>query len=109
MILFCNCGYSDIIDSKCKAQILNELAGADVDFEVVQDLCELAAKKDPRLKRWANKESLTIVACYPRTIKWLFHFADARLDLGKTDFINMRTCSAEQVQTSLFCRCTSLY
>ncbi len=101
MILFCNCGYSDIVDSKCKAQILNELARADVDFEVVQDLCELAAKKDPKLKCWGQGDSLTIVACYPRTIKWLFNAGGVELNTEKTQFFNMRTSAAEQILSAL--------
>jgi len=64
MILFCNCGYSDIIDHTIRAEVLKKLATTNLDFEAVQDLCESAAKKDPELKRWAQSRSLTIVACY---------------------------------------------
>ena len=102
MILFCNCGYSDIIDSDIKADILNNLATAKLDFEVVQDLCELASKKDPRLKGWAQADSLTIIACYPRTVKWLFNSVDAAMDIEKTKFFNMRTGNAQQISSSLF-------
>ena len=102
MILFCNCGYSDIIDHAIKAKILNKLASTKLNFEAVQDLCELAAKKDPKLKCWAQADSLAIVACYPRTVKWLFNFADAALDPEKTQFLNMRTSTAQQILSSLF-------
>ena len=68
-VLFCNCGYSDIIEPHLKAQILNALATAKVEFEVVQDLCELAAQKDLRLKCWADADSIRIVACYSRAVK----------------------------------------
>ena len=102
MILFCNCGYSDIIAPGLKDQILNALESTELDFEVVQDLCELSAKKDPRLKRWTQANSLTIVACYPRTIKWLFNSADAALDPVKTQILNMKTSTAEQILSSLF-------
>jgi len=102
MILFCNCGHSDIIDHAVKAEILNKLATTKLDFEAVQDLCELAAKKDPKLKRWAQADSLTIVACYQRTVKWLFNSAGAALETEKTKFLNMRTNTAEQILSSLF-------
>lgn len=101
MILFCNCGYSEIIDHSIRADILDKLADTGCDFEVVQDLCELAAKKDPKFKRWAQADSLTIVACYPRTLKWLFSLADAELDTEKTQFLNMRTSTAEEILASL--------
>ena len=102
MILFCNCGYSDIIGHAVRAKILNQLATTKLNFEAVQDLCELAAKKDPKLKCWAQADSLTIVACYPRTVKWLFNAADAPLDPKKTQFLNMRTGTAQQIISSLF-------
>ena len=101
MILFCNCGYSDIIDHTIRAEILKKLATTNVDFEAVQDLCELAAKRDPRLKRWAQSGSLTIVACYRRTVKWLFDSANAALDPEKTKFLNMRTDTAGEIISSL--------
>jgi len=100
-VIFCNCGYSSIIDSNLKTQVLNALEAAGVDFEAVQDLCEMAAKKNPKLKDWAQAESINIVACYSRAIKWLFNAADAPLDLDKTQFHNMRTCSAEEIILSL--------
>ena len=102
MLLFCNCGYSDIIDSELKDHILNKLVTTKLDFEVVQDLCGLSAKKDTKLKSWRQAESLTIVACYRRTLKWLFNYADAALDPEKTQFLNMRTSSAEEILSSLF-------
>ena len=102
MILFCNCGYSDIIDHAIRAEILDKLAATKLNFEVVQDLCELAAKKDPRLKRWAKTDSLVIVACYQRAIKWLFNAAGAELNPERTQFFNMRTNTAEQIISSLF-------
>jgi len=46
-VIFCNCGYSNIIDGSLKAQVLNALQAAAVDFEAVQDLCEMAAGKNP--------------------------------------------------------------
>ena len=103
-ILFCNCGYSDVIDSGLRCRILNSLVAAKVDFDVVQDLCELAAHKDPKMKRWAEAESITIVACYSRTVKWLFNAADASLNLDKSRFLNMRTSAAEEILSSLFGR-----
>ena len=102
MILFCNCGYSDIIAAELKDQILNTLATAKEEFEAVRDLCELSAKKDPKLKCWSEADSLTIIACYPRTVKWLFNSAGVALDPEKTQFLNMRTSTAEQILASLF-------
>jgi len=96
-ILFCNCGYSNIIGDDVKAQILNALAAGPVEFEVLQDLCELAAKKDAKLKRWAKEDAIKIIACYPRAVKWLFYTAGAPLKGKKVEFLNMRTSSAKEI------------
>jgi NAD-dependent dihydropyrimidine dehydrogenase PreA subunit len=100
-VIFCNCGYSNIIDSNLKIQVLNALEASAVDFEAVQDLCEMAAGKNPKLKSWAQAESINIVACYSRAVKWLFNAAGAPLDPDKTKFHNMRTCTAEEIILSL--------
>ncbi len=100
-VIFCNCGYSNIIDSNLKAQVLNALDPAALDFEAVQDLCGMAAGKNPKLKCWAQAESINIVACYSRAVKWLFNAADAPLDPDKTQFHNMRTCTPEEIILSL--------
>jgi len=64
-------------------------------------LCGLCAERDPRLKEWAAAESLRIVACYPRAIKWLFAAGGAPLAEEGVEFINMRTGKAEDMVASL--------
>ena len=100
-ILFCNCGYSDIIDGNLKAKVLGALAASSVEFESVQDLCELAGKKNPKLKCWAELESIKIAACYGRAVRWLFNAAGAPLKEDGVEFLNMRTSSAEEIIESL--------
>jgi NAD-dependent dihydropyrimidine dehydrogenase PreA subunit len=65
--------------------------------EVVSDLCGLAANRDPRLKAWADGAPLTIVACFPRAVRWLFHAAGAPLPDGQARILNMRTQSPEEI------------
>ena len=100
-VLFCNCGYSDIIDGNLKAKVLNALTSAGVEFEAVQDLCELAAKKSPKLKCWSEADSIKIAACYGRAVKWLFNVAGAPLKEGGVEFLNMRISTAEEIIDSL--------
>ncbi len=96
-IIFCNCGYSDIIDGDVKALVL-KAAG---ELEVVQDLCELSAKKDSKLKEWAQAGTLCIIACHGRAVRCLFEAAGAQLDVEKTKFLNMRTQTAEEIISQL--------
>jgi len=81
-ILFCNCAHYDIIPAATRERVLHALTSACREapqIEVVGDLCGLAANRDPRLKSWVEQASLTIVACFPRTIRWLFHAAGVPL------------------------------
>lgn len=49
---------------------------------VVDDLCRLAAKNDPRLREWAQDSDLTIVACRKRTLQGLFDWCGVKLPFG---------------------------
>ena len=70
-------------------------------MEAVADLCGMAADRHPRLRHWAQAEPLSIVACFPRAIRWLFEAAGAPLDLGRTRLFNMRTQSPEEIAREL--------
>jgi len=100
LILYCNCGYYDLVAGEVKARILSGLAQTDVQFEAVQDLCELAVRKDPRFKRWTETDGLKIIACFPRAVKWLFHAAGATLG-EDVEFLNLRSEDVEKIIASL--------
>jgi len=100
-ILYCHCAHARVLPPEVKAEVLERLAGADVEFEAVPDLCEMAARGDERLRELAADPSLKIAACYPRAVKWLFAAAGADLPNAETRVLNMRTQSAEEVATGL--------
>ena len=80
--------------------MLENLAGCGRSFEAVSDLCEFAAHRDPRLaelKARAEKEGLTIVACYPRVVKGLFKQSGNELPEEGVSFLNMRSQTAEEI------------
>lgn len=89
-ILYCNCTYAQVIDPAVKAAVLRKLCDSGQSFEAVADLCEMAARQDPALKRLAGGETVKIAACFPRAVKWLFASAGAPLDPARTEVINMR-------------------
>ncbi len=68
---------------------------------MVADLCGLAAGRDPRLQTWAQASSLTVIACFPRAIRWLFHAAGVSLWEERTQFLNMRVQSAQEILDGL--------
>jgi hypothetical protein len=101
-ILYCHCAYAKVVPPETKAAVLDGLANADVEFEAVPDLCEMAARRDPCLRELAAGDApVRIAACYPRAVKWLFASAGVNMDAAKTVILNMRTESSEQVLKGL--------
>ena len=96
-ILYCHCAYARVVPPETKAAVLEGLARADVEFDAVPDLCEMAARRDPRLTDLAANAPLRIAACYPRAVKWLFASAGVNVDGEKAVIFNMRTDTAERV------------
>ena len=100
-ILYCHCAYARVVPSETKTAVLEGLASAGVEFDAVPDLCEMAARCDPRLAELATDSPLRVAACYPRAVKWLFASSGVNLDECKAAVYNMRTDSSEQVLQGL--------
>ena len=100
-ILYCHCTYAKIIPPEVKAEVLRRLSASGVAFDAVPDLCDMAARKDPALKRLAESGPVRIAACYPRAVKWLFHGAGIPLPTEGVEVLNMRDQSAEEVADAL--------
>ena len=89
-ILYCHCAYAKVVPADVKAAVLDRLSRADVEFDAVPDLCEMAAARDPRLRALAGEGPLSVAACYPRAVKWLFASAGAPLPEHNVRIWNMR-------------------
>jgi len=99
-ILYCRCAYAQVVPPAVKDAVLDGLAAADRGFEMVPDLCEMAARRDPHLVELARGGgTLRIAACWPRAVQGLFTLADAPLPKQGVEILNMRTDSAEAVLT----------
>ena len=100
-ILYCRCAYAKIIPPEVKDEVLAKLSASGVGFEAVADLCEMSARRDPALARLAGSGTITIAACYPRAVKWLFHAAGTPLPDDGVEILNMREQSANEVVSQL--------
>jgi hypothetical protein len=100
-VLYCRCAYAQVVPRAVKDRVLDTLAGSGVSFEAVPDLCEMSARRDPRLPELAACSGLRIAACYPRAVKWLFAAAGAPLPNEGVEVRNMRVETAEEVTTAL--------
>lgn len=100
-VVFCQCAYSDVIDDAVRRPVLAALERADVELAAVPDLCALASRCDPRLAEWAADPETRIIACYPRTVAWLFHWAGTPLADAEARVLNMRTMDAGAILAEL--------
>ena len=80
--------------------MLRALTDSAVDFDAVADLCEMSARKDAALAALAGGGDLTIAACYPRAVKWLFSAAGAPLS-EDVRILNMRAQTAAEVASGM--------
>lgn len=86
-IFYCDCAYRELPFSRAYPEVLARLGASGCDLLVVADICRMAAHRDPRLKKVA-REKWQIAACYPRAVRWLFHFAGE--ELGDVEIFNLR-------------------
>lgn len=100
-ILYCHCQYAQVVPKEVKEAVLKKLCESGVAFEAVADLCEMAARRDPALQRLAAEGAVKIAACFPRAVKGLFHQANADLAADRTEVLNMRTLTADDVIAAL--------
>jgi hypothetical protein len=90
-----------VVPPDVKQHVLRALTEADIDFDCVPDLCELSARLDPALKQIADGGPVTIAACYPRAVRWLFHAGGAALPSEGVRVLNMRTEPGETIAREL--------
>lgn len=100
-ILYCHCAYAKVVPPEVKTAVLSGLSEANVEFDSVPDLCEMAARGDTRLRELAAGEPLRIAACYPRAVRWLFASAGAELSEHTARVWNMRVETAAVVVDGL--------
>ena len=103
-LVYCRCTYARVVPRKVKDGVLEALADAGADFDAVPDLCEMSARKDPRLAEIAGGKDVTIAACYPRAVRWLFSSAGTPLDKERVTILNMREATAETVAAAMLDR-----
>src|SRR5712671_943038 len=96
-ILYCHCQYAQVVPKDVKDAVLRRLCESGAAFDAVADLCEMAARRDPALQQLAASGAVKIAACFPRAVKGLFHQCNADLAPDKTEVLNMRTLTAEEI------------
>jgi NAD-dependent dihydropyrimidine dehydrogenase PreA subunit len=99
-ILFCECAETSALSAQATQDVRLALAEAGLCYDAVRDLCGLAAAKDPLLAEVANASCLTIAACHPRAVRWLFAAGGASLPEEGVTYLDMREdIPAESLQS----------
>lgn len=104
-ILYCHCAFARVVPANVKNAVLERLASSSAEFEAVPDLCEMSARRDPRLAELAPTDSLRVAACFPRAVRGLFEAAGTPL-APSVQILNMRVDSAETVADELLAGCS---
>ena len=92
-ILYCRCAYAQVVPEETKNAVLQRLCESGQPFTAVSDLCEMSARRDPRLQELAKESGWKIAACHERAVRWLFHAAEAPLE--QAEIVNLRELDAE--------------
>lgn len=92
-LLYCRCAYAQVVPQETKDAVLRHLSEGGAAFDSVADLCEMSARRDPRLQTIAAGGPLKIAACHRRAVQWLFHSAEAPLNGENVEIVNMRALS----------------
>jgi len=101
-VLYCNCSFKELITKDRRREARHAVERSAADVVAVADLCQLAARRDPLLAQLAATPNLTICACYPRAIRWLFHAAGTPLP-ADVAFVNLRSDTDIDLSTLLPC------
>jgi hypothetical protein len=96
-ILYCHCQYAQVVPKEVKETVLRRLCESGVAFDAVADLCEMSARRDPALQQLAANGAVKIAACFPRAVKGLFQQCNADLAADRTEVLNMRTLTADEI------------
>jgi hypothetical protein len=99
-ILYCHCAFAQVVPADTKAAVLEQLSASGASFDAVPDLCEMAARRDAALAEIAADGQGTIVACYPRAVRWLFTGAGLTLP-ESVRVLNMREAPVPEIVSAL--------
>lgn len=91
-LIYCNCG-ANIISSQVVEDLEQEISGRGLDSIKLSDLCGLCANQKEEVKNiFSGEDEITVLACYPRSVRLLLNFA------GVTDTSNIKVVNLREAQ-----------
>ena len=101
MILYCKCAGSDFVTTGAKEKISIFLEESDLEYAEVADFCDLVANSAALIKEQISSSSLSVIACYPRTIEWLLHASGICAKELNLTYYNMREQKPDDILSFL--------
>jgi len=99
LILLCRCSRGELSLTHAQERMARALEAAQLPFQAVDDLCGLAARKDPVLREVLASHPVSVLACHSRAVKWLLRAGGA--DANRTTLFNSRQEAAEPIVARL--------
>lgn len=97
-IVVCRCDDGGIGPHPARQVVLDGLRERGIAFSEVGDLCRLAAERDASLLALAAEtETLTVVACHPRAVRWLMAAAGINADEARLHILDLHTMPAADI------------
>jgi len=97
MILFCKCESSDLVSVNARIKISYFLEKSCLEYIEVTDFCNKIALSESWIKTLAASSTLSVIACYPRAVEWLFHAAGVSIKEKNITYFNMREQKADDI------------
>ncbi len=104
-VLVCACANSDLTPREKVDTFLKDFSPPDAEVIAVPDLCRLAAKDRDRLAEYADADKLTVVACFPRTVRSLLEWSEIDVDDDALEIHNLRTDDPEAIRKLIETNC----
>lgn len=101
MILYCKCDGNEQVDLATKDKIAGFLAESGLEYAEVADFCEQVASTALLIEELNAKSSLTVIACFPRALEWLFYAAGIGIEGKNITYFNLREQDADTVINEL--------
>jgi NAD-dependent dihydropyrimidine dehydrogenase PreA subunit len=100
-VLCCDCANASVLPAQVKEDVRLALTASGLRVETVADLCGLAARNAPLLAELASASQLTIAACHPRAVRWLFAAGGAPLPDDGVLYLDLRETAPEELQRAI--------
>lgn len=100
-ILFCRCVHRELTPRARVDALLTRLQQAGLPVVVVDDLCGTCTATPPAQLPIPADGALTVLACYPRAVRWLLHRAGLAVTPASLSVLNLRTQDDNAVLAAL--------